>query len=104
MGPQELLQACAVLNHNDRMRRMVEFGQQAAGDASIQEALAQLAQGETYQRFLVLQSCYGSRDSARVIQALSDPSRLIRGRALGLAALVCSDAELPGVFAALPLD
>src|SRR5579859_4670458 len=104
MTPKELLQECETLTHHGRMRRMVELGQLAAGDPSINETLAALAQGNVYQRILATQTCYGSHNTAQIARALSDPSRSVRALALDLAALVCSDAELQDVFAQIPID
>lgn len=104
MTPEKLLHECETLTHNGRMRRMVELGRLASNDTSISQTLAALAQGDVYQRTLVTQACYGSRDSAQTLRALSDPSRSVRGLALGLTALTCSDAELQQALESLPLD
>lgn len=104
MTPEKLLRECEVLPHNGRMRRMVEPGRLATSDTHTGNTLAVLAQGDTYQRVLATQACYGSRDSAQVVRALSDPSRRVRGLALGLAALICSDAELQQALESLPPD
>jgi hypothetical protein len=104
MTPEELLLECETLTYHDRMHRMVELGQQAASDSSISETLAALAQGDVYQRILATQSCYGSRDTAQIVQSLSDPSRSVNELALDLAALVCSDAELQEVFTKIQLN
>ena len=82
---------------------MVELGQLAASNSSISETLAALAQGNVYQRILATQACYGSRDTAQIVQSLSDPSRSVNALALNLAALVCSDTELQEVLT-IPLN
>ena len=104
MTLEKLLHECETLTHNGRMRRMVELGRMVPNDTSIGETLAALAQGDVYQRALATQACYGSHDSAQALRALSDPSRTVRGLALGLAALICSDAELHQALESLPLD
>lgn len=70
------------LTHDARMRRMLEVGRQAAQDAVVAAALTALEQGGFYERWLALQSCFGSRDGAHALRALVDPSRSIRGLAL----------------------
>jgi hypothetical protein len=102
MTPKQLLQECERLTHSGRMRRMVEIGQLAASDASVAETLTVLAQGDMYQRILATQACYGSRDSAQVLRALTDPSHGVRSLALGLTPLICSDAEIQTLLDLLP--
>lgn len=104
MTPEQLLQECEKLTHNGRMRRMVELGQLSVSDSDIRELLTVLAQGDVFQRILATQACHGSRDSAQVLRALSDPSRRVRSLALGLAVLICSDVELHTALDMLPLD
>src|SRR5579859_2069128 len=104
MTPEQLLRESEKLTYNGRMRRMVELGQMASNNASIRKTLAVFAQGNVYQRVLATQSCFGSRDSAQALQALSDPSRSVRSVALNLAVLVCSDAELITAIDNVPLD
>ena len=72
---------------------MVELGRQARGEPAIAAALDELERGGFYERALALQSCYGSRDGARVVRALKDKSTIIRKVAVGLAALVCDDTQ-----------
>src|SRR5260370_21438282 len=104
MTPKQLLQQCEVLTHNVRMHRMVEFGRLAASDANVDNTISILARGDVYQRMLATQSCYGSRNAAQALQALSDPSRSVRALALQLVTLLCSDAELQDALPLLPLD
>lgn len=76
---------------------MVALGRAARTDAAAREAIEQLwaTEGDAgaYARRLVLKSCYGSRDGARVLRLLSDPSRLLRGGARKLVALCCDDDQ-----------
>lgn len=92
-----LLEELAPLSHPQRVTRMIELGRLARTDKKTAALLRELwdtgDDSAAYARRLVLKSCYGSRDGARVLQALSDPSRLVRGGARKLVALCCSDAE-----------
>src|SRR5689334_3354626 len=103
MTPEQLLQECETLTHNGRMRYMADLGRSVSTDASVASTIAALAQGDVYQRVLALQSCFGSRDSAQVLRALSDPSRSVRALSIGLVALICSDAEVQTAFDVIPL-
>ena len=84
-----LLQELAALSHPERVTKLIELGRAARSDKQAAALLDELwnTEGESsaYARRLVLKSCYGSRDGARVLQALSDPSRLLRGGARKLA-------------------
>ncbi|HET8910239.1 MAG TPA: hypothetical protein VFN23_02165 [Ktedonobacteraceae bacterium] len=93
MTPESLLFELEKLPFSGRLRRVIELGKQADSDANIRETLVALSQGDTYQRFLATEACYGSRDSAQVLQALADPSLLIRKTAIGLVILACNPAE-----------
>jgi len=104
MTPDQLLKECATLPYSGRMSRMVETGRQAASDESVRITINQLAHSGVYQRVLAIQTCYGSRDSAQVFQALSDPSRSVRSLALELAPLIFNDVELKTALDLVPLD
>jgi hypothetical protein len=104
MTPKQLLQECEKLTNNGRMRRMVELGRQAASDSSIEATFIALAQGDMYQRILATQACYGSRNSAQVLRALSDPSRRVRSLALRQVGIICRDDEVLTALNMLPLD
>lgn len=75
--------------HDDRVRAMIELGRSGRDRDTIEA----LARGDVYERRLALSSCWGSRDGAHVLRALSDASRRVRGLALRLAAVVCDDAQ-----------
>lgn len=77
-----------------RISRMIALGRQSAADPDVAEILGVLASGSFYERRLALLTCFGSRKGAQVLLALSDPSRLIRGLALSLIPVVCSDAQV----------
>lgn len=84
------------LSHADRVRRMVELGHRASTGDSMATATLQALSIRTgfYERFLVVESCYGSRNGAQVLQALSDPSRILRRLALRLVPIVCTDEQV----------
>lgn len=92
-----LLQELEPLCHPERTQRMVALGRAAKADPKVRELLDALwnsgGDSGAYARRLVLKSCYGSQDGARVLQALSDPSRLLRGGARKLVALCCTDGQ-----------
>src|SRR5262249_2252224 len=91
---QSLLKKLERLTHAARMKYMVEVGRQARGDAPIAAMLRNLEKGGFYERFLALQSCFGSGDGGLAIRALHDPSRIIQGRAPKLIALFASDEQV----------
>ncbi len=73
---------------------MVEVGRLAAVDGSVAATLAALEQQGFYERSLALQSCYGSRDGAHVVRAMSDPSSSIRALASQLLPMACDDTQV----------
>lgn len=83
---------------------MIELGRQAAHNAEIAALLTDLEQGDFYERLLAIQSCYGSYDGSRVLRALADPSRIIRGFAINLAPLVCNEDQLREALTLVPRD
>ncbi len=93
MSPDTLLRELETLTHDARMRRMAELGSAARTDPRIAATLDVLDGGGFCERLLALQSCYGSRNAARALRALSDPSRILQGRALRLIALLADDAQ-----------
>lgn len=94
MNADQLLRQLEPLTYDARMRRMVELGRLAANDRAIASTLDALEKGNFYKRFLAIQSCYGSRDGARALRSLADPSRNIRAIALSLLALIGDDAQV----------
>jgi hypothetical protein len=94
MTTGELLKELENGTHSQRMARMVEIGRQSLQNEPLRALLAELEEGNGYRRRLALQACYGSRNSAPVLRLLNDSSRLVRGLALHLAPLVCSDEQL----------
>ncbi len=86
---QTLLKQLEPMCHSDRMRFMVQYGKNP--DV---EVLAQLEQGNVYERQLALASCFSSHDAAHVQRALQDASRIIRGLAGCLAPFVLTQEQL----------
>ena len=79
------------------MKRLYELGRDRAATSALQS----WENGDGFERRLALQSCYGSRDGARVARMASDPSRLTRNLALKISAEVCDLAQLQPIFAPL---
>lgn len=86
------------MTHDQRVRRMVELGREALDNPDTEQFIDELEQGNVYERYLALVSCYTSRDADHVMRALHDPSRLIRGLALSLVPLTCNDAQTLTAF------
>ena len=79
MTPEILLEEIEPVTHAQRVKRMVDLGRRAL-DADVAATIASLeAADETYQRWLALLTCFTSRESAHVLRALADRSRLVRG-------------------------
>ncbi|WP_437280831.1 hypothetical protein WME90_09835 [Sorangium sp. So ce375] len=91
------------LAHHDRVRRVVDLGRAAArGDAGARALLGALSgSAQPYERLLALMSVYGSGDGARVVAAVSDPSRTVRRRAARMVARFCDDAQALSALGAL---
>lgn len=100
MTTQELLHEMESLTHAQRVQTMVSLGRQQ--DAESVATVAELERGGFYERGLALYSCFGSRDAVHVLRALNDPSRLLRGLAARLTALVCDDASAISALDAAP--
>src|SRR5262249_37744647 len=98
MKVNALLRELDGLTHDGRMRHMVELGQAARTGPAAAACLDALEKGEFHERLLALQSCYGSRASARALRALSDPSRTLQGRAIRLVVLLADDDEVRQVL------
>src|SRR5260370_18493049 len=94
MTLDQLLQDVETLPHAARVQTMIELGRRSQTDPETAMLLSELAQGEWYQRFLALYSCFGSANAGQVLVVLSDPSRVVRGLALRLLPLVCTSAQL----------
>lgn len=101
MKRASLLAELEAMTHSARMRRMVDVGRAALGNSAVKAMLDEMERGGFHERGLSLQSCYGSRDGGRVLHALSDPSRLLRGLAIRLVALACDFDQALQAFSLL---
>jgi hypothetical protein len=99
-----LLDDLAKLTHRERMRRLVDVGRRvAAGEPEAAAVTAELAaRPNAYARLLALQTVFGSRDGARVLAALSDPSALVRRRARRMVPVFCDDAQAAAAIEKVP--
>ena len=88
-----LLMEFETLSDAQRLARMRELGQIADAGSEAAATISALEGGGSYERRLALHSCFTSRDGAHVLRALSDASRLVRGEAIALAAIVCDDEQ-----------
>jgi len=92
-----LLDELLPLSHPERVSRLIGLGRAARSEKKAAALLDELWRSEgdaaAYARRLVLKSCYGSGDGARILEALSDPSRLLRGGARKLIAMYCTDEQ-----------
>ena len=96
MTVEELLQQLEPLTHAARVQTMIELGRRS--DEESKALIIALEQGDFFERFMALYSCFGSRDSAQVRRALADASQIIRGLAIRLLPLVCDESELQSVL------
>ena len=97
MNAQKILAELANLPVAARMKRLTELGR----DAKAADVLQGWENGDGFERRLALQSCYGSRDGARVARMASDSSRLTRNLALTISVEVCDLSQLEQIFAPL---
>src|SRR5262249_44232951 len=102
MKRADLLRDLEKLTHAERVRRLVEIGRRSLGDARLRVTLDELERGGSYERRLVLHACCGSRDAARVLRAIGDPSRSVRALAVDLATVLLDDAQVGQALDALP--
>ncbi|MEZ0362231.1 HEAT repeat domain-containing protein [Mycobacterium sp. pUA109] len=99
-----LLETLEPLNHDERMRRMVELGREATSSPHAAGLIAALSAGGFFERLLALHSCYGSKDGSQALAALHDPSRTISGRAVKLVAAYSDDEPIIEVLQGLRAD
>ena len=97
MDAELLLLELSDLPVDARMKRAYELGR----DSDAAPVLDAWENGDGWARRLALQSCYGSRDGARVVRMASDVSRSARNLARTIAAEVCDNAQLLEIFAPL---
>ena len=98
MRAPELLHELESMTYGARVRRMVELGRRSRDDVQISEVLDHLERGGFYEHLLALQSCFGSYDSARVLRAVSAPSRMLHALAVRLLPLTCDDGQVVAAF------
>ncbi|KJH72262.1 HEAT repeat domain-containing protein [Aliterella atlantica] len=103
MTPTTLLQSLETLTHKARMRQMVEIGRRSRQEQNLADTLNQLACGNFYERYLALQSCYGSQNIELILQGISDRSRQLRSLATRLIILFGDDAQLLSSLQAAPI-
>ncbi len=102
MTPFQMLQELAPMKHITRIGRVIELGHQASAGTNAAMIIAAWEQGNFYERWLALYSCYGSRDGEHALRALADPSGIIRGLACKLSVLLCDDVQLQKALALVP--
>ena len=102
MTPSQMLQELEPLSHNTRIGRVIELGHQAGPGTNVARIIATWEQGEHYERWLALYSCFGSRDGEHVLRAFADPSHAIRGLAWKLSVFLCDDMQLQSALALVP--
>ncbi|MBV9258741.1 MAG: hypothetical protein JO215_12055 [Ktedonobacteraceae bacterium] len=102
MTPSQMLQTLEPLKHNTRVGRVIELGYQVGKETNAASIIADWEQGNYYERWLALYSCFGSRNSEHVLRALSDPSRTIRALACKLCVFLCDDVQLQKALALIP--
>ncbi len=104
MTPEQILADVETRSDGERIRRMRALGRQAEAEPETAAALRALAGGGFYARRLALLACAGSRDGSLPLAMVSDPSRLLRGLALCLVPLLCTDAQVGDALDAVPLS
>ncbi|HEY5003341.1 MAG TPA: hypothetical protein VII61_09325, partial [Ktedonobacteraceae bacterium] len=102
MTPSQMLQELEPMKHNTRIGRVIELGHQASAGTNAAMIIAAWEQGDYYERWLALYSCYGSRDGEHALRALADSSRTIRALACKLSVLLCDDVQLQRALAQVP--
>ncbi|WP_374568648.1 hypothetical protein [Ideonella sp.] len=89
---RDIVDEVCALGHDQRFRRMIEFGRQSAENHRLAQALQTLAGSEVhYERMLALMAASGSRDAGVVASFLGDPSQSLALRAARLAARMVPD-------------
>ncbi|MBY0550406.1 MAG: hypothetical protein K2W95_24215 [Candidatus Obscuribacterales bacterium] len=93
-----LLDGLEGMPDRQRLQRMVELGQIAAGGTEeaheARPLIEELAGGTFYERRLALFAWMGAKDHAKVFEARLDRSHILRKLAVDTARLICTDEEL----------
>ncbi|RDW62036.1 hypothetical protein BP6252_11469 [Coleophoma cylindrospora] len=104
MAPSITVSEYEKLNHNGRMKYMVEHGRKSKTSTSIQQDILQLSGQSLYEQLLAIQSCYGSGDVSTAIKLLSSSSSAILGNAaMKVIIRFGSDAEVLQSLNLLPV-
>lgn len=102
MTTEQILADVDGLTDADRVKRMIAFGKEARTEAETAAALGTLSAGGFYERRLALLACSGSRDGGLPLRSLADPSRLLRGLALSLVPILCTEEQVLDALEAAP--
>ncbi|MCA0350872.1 MAG: hypothetical protein LCH85_02645 [Chloroflexi bacterium] len=95
MNLDHLLAEFEQLSYAQRIKRIVQLGQQASNNPQISQLITQLAQSPSiYQRRLALFSCYGSHNSSLIRQFIGDPAQSLVQLAIKLIVVYGSDADV----------
>ena len=100
-GTEKLINSLESLTYRDRILEIIKLGRKEPGDPEVSSLIDRLQQGNYYERLLALYSCYGSYSGKRALTAISDDSRSLSHKALGLITVVGSDAEVSTALVSL---
>lgn len=93
-----LLHGLETMTDQQRLQRMVELGQIAAGDteeaAEAKPLIAELASGNFYERRLAMLAWMGAADGEKVFEARNEPSAILRKLAAEMAVHVCTEEQI----------
>ncbi len=102
MDMRSILKAVEELDHNQRMKYMVNLGKKAQSNRKLANSLAALARSEThYERLLALTSAWGSHDHDLIAAFLADASSSLGLAAIKLAAQYLPEANLVAVISGM---
>lgn len=98
MNRVDLLSTLNGMTQRERMEHLIAL-RRRAHEPEVAALLDSLAQGDTYERWSVLQTCSSSRDMARLRAALTDDSAALRHIAMSLLLRFGDDSTLVAVLA-----
>lgn len=88
--------------HRQRFAAAVELGRLTLIEGSdgqrAREIVSSMRQGNFAQRYVALNSCYGSRDTEHIVESVADRSETLRTVARSMIAIYGSDAEVRKTF------
>jgi hypothetical protein len=102
MDVESVLRRGEELGYHDLMKYMVELGKRSVSQVQAQEAIKKLLYGSLYEQLFGLQSCYGSRDVAPAMKALTSPSCILNTRAMKLVLHLGTDLEILHALKSIP--